>query len=172
MHERNFGACTVGLALQNALAHVRPMLQYWPQGVLNPTVMWRRDELVQERVGLIPGLHGDKSTVTTISTVHQELIRLEQLLLPGRIIYETDFVGNQGRTPAHPERPSPLPIPIEPPLVVPTVNVEQTKDALVFRAKTTEYEWHIFHTWNAICCISALAGGMQVGCSFQGERRL
>ena len=135
MYERDLAARTVGLALQNGLAHVRTVVQHWPQGALDATVMGRSEDFIEIRVWLISGLHRHESAITAIGSVHKELIGVEQLLLTTSIMDQSDFVSNQGSAPGHPERPSPLPVLVKTSDVVPTVDLEGTEDALVFRGK-------------------------------------
>lgn len=98
MQEGQFATGAVGLALQNTLTHVCLIVEDGPPGALDPTVMWRYEDLVQEWLQLVVGLHSYKSTKTAVRVAHDKVIDLQQFLPSGRIMYLLDLLFYQGRT--------------------------------------------------------------------------
>ena len=98
MQEGQFATGAVGLALQNTLTHVCPIVEDGPPGALDPTVMWRHEDLVQEWLQVVVGLHSYKSTIAAVGVAHDKVIDLQQFLPSGRIMYLLDLLFYQGRT--------------------------------------------------------------------------
>lgn len=98
MQEGQFATGAVGLALQNTLTHVCPIVEDGPPGALDPTVMWRHEDLVQEWLQVVVGLHSYKSTIPAVGVAHDKVIDLQQFLPSGRIMYLLDLLFYQGRT--------------------------------------------------------------------------
>jgi len=128
----------VGLAFEDTLTHVGPIVEDGPQGALDPTIFWHCEDLVQEWLRVICSLHSHKATVAAVGVVHEEVIHLAQFLLLEKIIYLVDFVFHQGRPPTDSERSSALSIPIEMPHIVPAGYLEWTEDMLVFWGETSK----------------------------------
>ena len=60
--------------------------------------MWRHEDLVQEWLQVVVGLHSYKSTIAAVAVAHEKVIDLQQFLPSGRIMYLLDLLFYQGRT--------------------------------------------------------------------------
>ena len=56
------------------LSHVCPIVEDGPPGALDPTVMWRHEDLVQEWLQVVVGLHSYKSTIAAVRVAHDKVI--------------------------------------------------------------------------------------------------
>lgn len=86
MQEGHLATGAVGLAFEDTLSHVGPIGEDGPQGALDPTIFWHREDLVQEWLRVICSLHSHKATLAAVGVVHEEVIHHEQFLLSGKII--------------------------------------------------------------------------------------
>lgn len=162
-HEGNFPASPIVLSFEHTLTKGSGVIQGRPESALYTTVKWRRKDFVQVWWSFISEMHEDKTRVTAVFLLQQQVVNsLEECSSRG-ILHKRDLLLYHLFAPRHAEWSRSLTIAVKHSDIVATVDLKWTEESLTFFGDVMQEEGDIIKARNDIGSIAALARVVQ-GC--------